>query len=156
MARVLEEYFGKVISSDIHDYGYGRESDFLEEDYKSDQFDWIITNPPFRLAEQFAIRALSIASIGVAIFARTVFIESVGRYENLFRRHPPTTVAQFTERVPLLKGRLDRKATTATGYCWIIWNKGRAKKATELFWIPPCRRRLERAADYDDNPSLAN
>lgn len=149
MAKALQEYFRKVISSDIYDYGFGRQSDFLADNLIKEQINWIITNPPFRLAEEFALKALQIASTGVAIFARTVFIESIGRYENLFRQFPPTIVAQFTERVPLIKGRLDRKATTATGYCWLVWKKEVEKKSPELLWIPPCRRQLERSSDYE-------
>jgi hypothetical protein len=42
--------------------------------------------------------------------------ESVGRYERLFQPIPPTYVAQFTERVPMVKARVDKKAATATGY----------------------------------------
>ena len=82
-----------------------------------------ITNPPFRLAEEFVLRSLQVARVGVAVLARTVFLESVGRYQNLFRDNPPTKVAQFTERVPMVKGRLDKKASTATGYSWLVWEK---------------------------------
>jgi hypothetical protein len=42
---------------------------------------------------------------------RTVFIESKGRYERLFKDTRPSQVAQFVERVPMVEGRLDRKAT---------------------------------------------
>jgi hypothetical protein len=55
--------------------------------------------------------------------------------------------AQFVERVPMVKGRLDRKATTATGYAWFVWEHGHAKSA-QLVWIPPCRKLLEKHADY--------
>jgi hypothetical protein len=82
------------------------------------------------------------------MLARTVFIESVGRYENVFRNTPPTKFAQFTERVPMVKGRLDRKASTATGYGWLVWEKN-DPSPPRLMWVPPCRKRLERANDYD-------
>jgi hypothetical protein len=36
---------------------------------------------------------------------------------------PPTKFAHFVERVPMVKGRLDWKATTATGYAWLVWEK---------------------------------
>ncbi len=116
MARVLREYFGTVQMSDAFDYGCGEKRDFLKYPIEPSSVEWIITNPPFRLAEEFVLRAFTIATEGVAILARTVFLESVGRYRNLFERAPPTKFAQFTERVPMLRGRLDRKATTATGY----------------------------------------
>lgn len=74
-------------------------------------------------AEEFILHALPIARRGVAMLTRTFFLESIGRYERLFSKMPPTRVAQFTERVPMVKGRLDKKASTATGYAWIIWEK---------------------------------
>jgi hypothetical protein len=153
MAAALEEYFGHVISSDIHAYGYGALANYLEA--PSVPSDWVITNPPFKLAEQFIIKALETARVGVAMLTRTVFIESVGRYERLFNVSPPTYVAQFVERVPMVRGRLDKKASTATGYAWIIWTKESGSfqqkdSCTEMVWIPPCRRSLEREADYAD------
>jgi hypothetical protein len=147
MSKVLSEYFRSVKSVDIHSYGYGEVRDFLATPHGTNSFDWVITNPPFRLAEDFTTLALKLARKGVAMLTRTVFIESVGRYERLFRLNPPSHFAQFTERVPMVKGRLDRRASTATGYCWLVWNKEGIGR-TELVWIPPCRKTLERDDDY--------
>jgi hypothetical protein len=154
MSVALAEYFGKVISSDVFDYGFGGVGDFLKDKYDDQSFDWVITNPPFRLAEDFTKRALRIARHGVAMLTRTVFIESVGRYERLFSSNPPTAFAQFTERVPMVKGRIDKKASTATGYGWLVWE--RARPASRLVWIPPCRKNLERDGDYQQAPRMAN
>lgn len=149
MARVLKEYFGEVRAADAYDYGYGDERDFLTYPYEANAVDWVITNPPFRLAEEFVMRAMSVARGGVAILARTVFLESVGRYQGIFRQYPPTKFAQFVERVPMVRGRLDMKATTATGYAWLVWEKG-AAEAPRLMWVPPCRKKLERKSDYQN------
>jgi hypothetical protein len=116
MARPLAEYFGTAHASEAYDYGYGSVRDFLTHPYDKISVDWVITNPPFRLSEQFVHQALDVAREGVAILARTVFIESVGRYRNIFGPVPPSKFAQFTERVPMIKSRLDRKASTTTGY----------------------------------------
>jgi len=148
MAKVLREYFGKVDASDIHPHGYGGVVDFTAERYSAGSYDWVITNPPFKLAEEFILRALPIARRGVAMLTRTVFIESVGRYERIFSKEPPTKLAQFSDRVPMVKSRLDRKASTATAYAWIVWEKG-DPRPPELIWIPPCRKSLEREGDYD-------
>jgi hypothetical protein len=148
MAKVLKEYFAEVSTSDAFDYGYGTVRDFVAQPYAAGSHDWVITNPPFRLAEEFVVQALSVARKGVAILARTVFLESIGRYNGIFRETPPTKFAQFTERVPMVKGRLDIKATTATGYAWLVWEKD-AVGAPRLMWVPPCRKALERAGDYD-------
>lgn len=114
MSKVLHEYFGQVTSSDIHEFGYGAVRDFVKTPIETNSYDWVITNPPFKLAEVFIAKSLQIARCGVAMLARTVFIESVGRYENIYRKNPPTKFAQFAERVPMVKGRLDKKASTAT------------------------------------------
>jgi hypothetical protein len=147
MAKVLHEYFGDVQSADAYEYGYGEIRDFLTFPYKDNSADWVITNPPFRLAEEFVMQAIRIARRGIAILARSVFLESVGRYDGIFRNMPPTKFAQFVERVPMVKGRLDRKATTATGYAWLVWEKS-ASGLPRLMWVPPCRRGLERLSDY--------
>ena len=153
MSVALAEHFGDVISSDIFDYGFGPVADFLKTEHHDESFDWVITNPPFRLAECFIERSMKIARYGVAMLTRTVFIESVGRYKRLFKAIPPTSFAQFVERVPMVKGRLDQKASTATGYGWLVWEKGQAARS-ELVWIPPCRKVLERSGDYRQTPGL--
>lgn len=148
MARALKEYFGSVSASDAYSYGYGSQRDFLTYPYEMNSHDWVITNPPFRLAQEFVERALAVAREGVAILARTVFIESAGRYRDLFEHTPPTKFAQFVERVPMVKGRLDRSASTATGYAWLVWEKASQDSGPRLMWVPPCRRELERDTDY--------
>lgn len=149
MVRPLQEYALAVAGSDVHDYGCGFIAhDFLQP-YTPDGIaasEWIIFNPPFRLGEQFVRRGLQLATHGVCALVRTAFLESQERYR-LFTEHPPAVIAQFVERVPMLKGRLEKTASTATAYCWIIWARGQAD--TRFKWIPPCRRRLERESDYD-------
>lgn len=152
MDKVLREYFASTQASDIYDYGYGEVSDFLTARRASNSVDWVITNPPFVAAEQFVESSLKVARRGVAILARTVFIESVGRYERLFKPTPPAIFAQFVERVPMVKGRLDKKASTATGYAWFVWMHDHTGP-TEVAWIPPCRKKLEREQDYDNPQS---
>jgi hypothetical protein len=85
------------------------------------------TNPPFRLGEEFIARSM---------------------------RLPPSRVAQFTERVPMVKGRIDKKASTATGYAWLVWEKDQLSGRTELVWIPAYRKALEREGDYQQAPRM--
>jgi hypothetical protein len=149
MAEVTAEFAsGQIIASDIFDYGYGQAPiDFLHDEPLA-RPEWIITNPPFNLACEFTLRALDLASagMGVAMLVRTQWIEGIGRYEKLFRDRPPTLYAPFVERVPMVKGRWDSDATTATSYAWFIWRNGAAPRAP--FWIPPgCRRELTRPDD---------
>lgn len=151
MVRPLLEHFACVLASDVHDYGIG----YPVRDYlfgpasQLDPVHWTITNPPFRLAEQFIARALELSRVGVAMFVRSAFLEGIGRFERLYRECPPTDVLQFTERVVLHKGRLAPEGSTATAYCWLIWQKNREDAPfSALSWIAPCRKRLERVGDY--------
>jgi putative ABC transport system substrate-binding protein len=89
MAVALAPYFREVVATDVFDYGFGRVADFLKNKHPAQSFDWVITNPPFRLGEEFISRSMDIARRGVAMLTRTVFIESVGRYERLFKVNPP-------------------------------------------------------------------
>jgi len=155
MAVTLAQYFADVASYDVFDYSFGRVADFLKTAHGEQSFDWVITNPPFRLGEEFIIRSMNIARRGVAMLTRTVFIESVGRYERLFKVNRPSRFAQFTERVPMVKGRIDKKASTATGYAWLVWEKDRLGNS-ELVWIPACRKTLEREGDYQQAPRIQN
>lgn len=161
MVGPLYEAFGHVIASDVFDYGAGFPvRDYLfGPDEHFDRTDWTITNPPFRLAEQFILRALALSRVGVAVIVRTSFLEGQDRCQDLFATHPPAFVLQLSERCGMFKGRLmrlgtkyidqegvERSASTATSYCWIVWLKG--SRDTRLRWIAPCRKRLERASDY--------
>jgi hypothetical protein len=164
MADALLEYFGAVLASDVHDYGRGYPvQDYLfGPDGLLSMTDWVITNPPFRLAELFNGRALVRSRVGVAMLVRTAFLESEGR-AGLFTNAPPAFVLQFAERVVMLRGRMvragdpdpanidpvtgkPRKASTATSYAWLVWIKGEAD--TRFRRIEKCRKRLERDGDY--------
>ncbi len=146
MVNPLREYFANVDASDVHDYGAG----FAQADYlfpgPLEVVDWTITNPPFRLAEQFIERAGQTSSIGFAMIVRTAFLEGQGRFERLFSKNPPSFVLQFTERVVMHKGQLAPEGSTATAYAWLVWIDG--ESPTRFDWIAPCRKRLERPSDY--------
>lgn len=148
MAKVLSEYFAAVDASDVHDYGAG----FPVRDFlfgPLDAVDWTITNPPFRLAEEFIERALATSRVGVAMIVRAAFLEGVGRHARLYSQNPPDYVLQFAERVVMHKGRLAPEGSTATAYAWLVWfPRPRVERFTRLRWIAPCRKLLERDGDY--------
>jgi hypothetical protein len=155
MSRTLREYFGEVEAYDAVDYGNNEVRDFLTFDHsETPAFDWIITNPPFKHAEEFIRKALTLTRVGVAIFARTSFVESVGRYERLFKDKPPSTIAFFTERVPINKNKVAKSNVTATCYSWLVWMKYSITLGCEAVWIPPCRAELERDEDYTSPPGI--
>jgi hypothetical protein len=143
MAEVLREYFGSVQTSDVHDYGKGYQvGSFVGAgpDVARHIVDWIITNPPFNLALDFALRGLELSLGGVALLTRTAWLEGGDRFTRLFSLRPPATVALFSERVPMVKGHWDPRASSATSYAWIVWEHGH-RGDTRLTWIPPGQRK---------------
>jgi hypothetical protein len=149
MAEPLGEYFREVVASDIKDYGYGDHTvDFLKCEQLARKYDadWIITNPPFNDSAEFVLKALQLAGTGVAMFVRLSWLESVKRYNMIFRDNPPTLVSIFSERVPLHKGRWEDEGSTMTAYTWLTWINGASPQAP--FWIPPgCREALTKPDD---------
>lgn len=170
LARGLADYFGQLICSDVKDYGWpgmDYQADFLLDWPKhSGPVDWIITNPPFRLADNFIRTGLSHARIGVAMLVRSAFDEGQERFDTLFADLPETFAFPFVERVVIHRAALRRPgarywdpaanegagiwktASTATAFQWLVWLTDGAEAETIKERIPPCRHKLERAHDY--------
>lgn len=150
MVRPLAEYFSGVEASDVHDYGMGWPvEDYLFPGNCERMVSWTITNPPFRLAEEFVEKAKRTSLHGVAVIVRSAFLEGIGRYGRLFASRPPTYVLQFAERVVMHRGQVSADGSTATAYSWLVWRYDAPNGPTQLRWIEPCRARLERPGDYD-------
>lgn len=154
MSMVIEEFGAHVFASDVSEYGCTIAGDrvldavgsFVGEGPDVAQWrcrgaaplDWVITNPPFRLAADFFERGIAEAE-RVALLVRSNWAEGVDRYERIFSKHPPLAVAQFVERVPMVRGRWDPDASTATAYAWFVWQRD-SMIETRMLWIPPGRR----------------
>ena len=173
MARPLGEVFARVHATDVHDYGWAGQDavcDFLIDwGVDAPDVDWVIANPPFRLAAEFIAHGLRHARRGVEVFVRTAFVEGQGRYETLFRDTPEAAFLPFVERVVLWRGVLldpdvpirrwnpnrggfrVEKPTTATSYCWLVFRRGHVGPGV-IDRIPPCRARLTRPGDYPPVP----
>lgn len=152
MAETLRETFAKVDASDVFDYGRGyRVADVLaDSEIHRHGADLVITNPPFNIAFDIALRALvSGRHMGVFLLVRTAWIEGEARYTRLFSIYPPDVFAPFVERVPMVAGRYDPKASSATSYAWVGWLPRDVERpnCSPVTFIPPCRKRLERPED---------
>lgn len=161
LRRGLEGYGATVVGSDIFDYGIGAPVfDFLSlrgdlvgshPTFLPGTPDWIVTNPPFTAAEAFLEVALPIAREGVAFILRTQIMEGAERYESLFTRYADRWMwSQFVERIPMFKGRVDPKGSSATAYGWLTVFKRPIDPAYVVArrHIPPCRAQLECKGDY--------
>jgi hypothetical protein len=78
ISKILQEEGYTVLSTDLIDRGFGEGGvDFLL-DYRTRATN-IITNPPFKFAEEFVRHALSRSSGKVAILARLAWLEGKAR-----------------------------------------------------------------------------
>jgi len=113
--------------------------------------DFVITNPPYKLANQFTQRALAEATKGVGMLLRTIWMEGVTRHDGLFGPTPPTTVAVFSRRMQAAHGRLVRGGGAMMSHSWFWWDKTKPARPgeTRLIWIPPtAQAELDKDSDY--------
>lgn len=139
MSRVLQAAGYEVISTDLVDRGYGEpRHDFLME--------WqarapnIVTNPPFKLCEEFVRHALELTTGKVAMLARLAWLEGKARRE-LFETTPLARVWIFAGRLNMSRGELpaDNAPTGAGGmlaFAWFVWDHAHKGPPT-LGWVSP-------------------
>jgi hypothetical protein len=134
--KPLEEAGHSVIASDIYDYG-------LEGAYVSDYLTCtastaaqaIVTNPPFKLAQQFAEKAIAEVPY-VALLLRLSFLESVSR-KSFFNKHPPSRVWISSRRLPMMHRHLwdGPQAPSNTCHAWFIWHRYVYGKIPIIKWF---------------------
>jgi len=111
--------------------------DFLTHNFKR-TFDNIVTNPPFKFAQEFIEKALVVANKKVIMFAKIQLLEGAKR-KSLFLNTPLKTVYVFSKRQnPLRNGEpLDEKGkpwSSTMCFAWFVWDKSYTGKPN-IEWI---------------------
>lgn len=125
MSKVLEAHGYDVTSRDIVDRGYGDVADFLADTNTSWNGD-IVTNPPYKYALDFVLKALRIIPEGkkVAMFLKLTFLEGKTR-RLLFNSTPPIRVWVSSSRLKCApNGDFNKVQGSAACYAWFVWQKG--------------------------------
>ena len=139
IADVLKNEGYTVKCMDLVDYGYPDTTvtDFFEYD---EIFDGdIITNPPYRDGHKYVLHALNHCNGRIAMLLKIQFLETINRYEEVFKEHPPEAIYVFVKRVACYKGGDYEKYKdkgSAICFCWMIWNTKKQVKDTVFRWIP--------------------
>lgn len=133
ISRELEAVGYEVISTDLIDRGYGTHGvDFLL-DYQT-RAPNIVTNPPFKLAEQFARHALTRTTNKVAMLCRLAWLEGAER-SLLFKGTPLARVWVFSRRLTMWRsGEATSNSGGAIAFAWFVWQHGYIG-APALGWI---------------------
>lgn len=140
ISRVLQEKGYDVTSTDLVDRGYGDGGiDFLME--MQPLAPNIVTNPPFKLATEFAVRAVALCAGKVAMLLKIGFLEGPSRealHAHLAR------VWVIRRRVTFLKGGKEFSRSNGKGgihaYAWFVWDKSHHGPVS-LGWLrgEPCK-----------------
>ena len=109
---------GIVISTDLYDRGYGEIGvDFLKEIRNVNH---IVTNPPYKLAQEFVEHALKCVNGKIAMLLKLAFLEGQRR-KPFFEKSPPRTVYVFSKRIDFGRGDKPGKGSGLLAYAWFIW-----------------------------------
>lgn len=125
ISDVLKSHGYNVVSRDLVNRGYGDVADFLSDDNVSWNGD-IITNPPYKYAQEFVEKALQIIPDGhkVAMFLKVQYLEGKRR-RKMFDTMPPKRIWVSSSRLKCaINGNFDKISGSATSYAWFVWEKG--------------------------------
>lgn len=129
LAKKLIEYGYNVKATDLINRGYGEGGvDFLacKDKFNGD----ILTNPPYKYAAEFTLKALDLVPEGnkVFMFLKLTFLEGKKRYDELFSKYPPKKIYVFSQRVLCAKNAdfdgMKAGGGSAVAYAWYVWKKG--------------------------------
>lgn len=121
MSRVLKMFSKDVIETDIQT-GY----DYLENPIPTrDKIDWVITNPPFKLAKEFILKSVD-HSVNFAFLLKSQYWHSANRLP-LFRQYKPSFILPLTWRIDFKykeRGQgLEAKGSPTMDHIWVVWKR---------------------------------
>lgn len=121
--------------------------DYFKLDIQNN-YDLIITNPPYKrgsktnpgLADMIVKMLKDVKPGGyVALFLKTIHLESQERYNKIFSTMPPEKIFVYAPRVSCYKNNNQYTTQGAISYSWFIWHKQIdgtfINKPVELSWI---------------------
>jgi len=150
MIYAAREYFHECHASDAFQHASrpGMGNDYKPEIYdflftaqeNVPHVDWLITNPPFTLSDDFAEHAhFRLGFERIALLCRLQWLEGRQRYERIFRPMLPNDILVFSDRVGMCPDRVDAGVAAATAYAWFVWRP--VEHVMRLGHIPPGQKR---------------
>jgi hypothetical protein len=126
IVHVLRDNGIPVIASDIERYSLDLHfvGDLLQQERAPYDCKCLVTNPPYKLAAQFAEHALTLVP-DVYLLLRLAFLESVGRTE-LLEHSGLRRVLVFRKRLPRMhRANYDGpKSSSSMAFAWLCWRAG--------------------------------
>lgn len=136
LSEEIKKFGFNVYSSDLINRGYGDVKDFLSIDNFNETNMNIITNPPYKYANEFIIKAMTILKQGkkLALLLPIRYLEGKAR-KRIYKEFPPKTVYVSSGRlICAMNGDFEAQTGSAVSYAWLVWQKG-YKGETVLKWF---------------------
>jgi hypothetical protein len=135
IVRILRAAGHEVLATDLVDYGSPDQNhsgwDFLLERRLPDRIECIISNPPFKLAENFVAHALELCP-RVIVLLRLAFMEAE-RKSGILDDGRLARVLVFRERLPMMP-RADwegpRLGNAGMAFAWYVFDQAHRGAAT--------------------------
>ena len=124
LSKRLIELGYEVKSTDLYERGFGESGiDFLGQKELWDGY--ILTNPPYALAQEFVEHALDLILPGnkIFMFLKIQFLEGKKR-KRLYDTKQLKTVYVSRSRINCFRNGMRETAQNAVCYCWFVWEKG--------------------------------
>lgn len=137
LSKEMVEMGFEVFSSDLIDRGFGNGIyNFLGPDNNEVLEMNIITNPPYKYANDFIKKGMEVVAKGykMALLLPLRYLEGKER-KQIFRQFPPKKIYVSSSRINCAKnGEFDKLQGSAMAYAWFIWEQGFKGKLT-LEWF---------------------
>lgn len=126
----------QYLGTDIEPRNGHIQKDFLETDVRAPRrkWDFIITNPPFSLAQPFIDKATQIANCTIMLLPLN-FMGSAERHE-WWKAHTPTGKGILSRRPGFAKNKDGKWGTDSDTYAWFIWDKTGRQRTGDFFLNP--------------------
>lgn len=126
--------YNVVKETDLFDRGYGDSGvDFFkcEDVFQGNT----ITNPPYTFINDWILHSLKVTANKIYIFCRIQTIESINRYNKIFKKYPPLWICPFVKRVQCYRNDDTSLKSSAVCYSWFIWDNKQNNTETKVKWL---------------------
>ena len=135
LSEVLLDLGHTVFATDKVNRGNNHTFDFVTPTMRIEWSGDILTNPPYKTAQEFIESALERVKVGnkVIMLLRIQFLESQRRHE-FFKAHPPKYVYVHSSRIQIRLNNDPSINNSALCFAWFVWQKGYTGSTT-IRWI---------------------
>lgn len=126
--------YNVVRETDLYNHGYGDTGvDFFKctEVFQGNT----ITNPPFNQMNDWIVHSLRVTGNKAYIFGRIQTVESIGRWERIFKDNKPSWICPFVRRIQCYKNDDLSVKGSPLCYAWFIWDNKDYSGETKVKWL---------------------